>query len=245
MGFEGPSYQIGKLAGQNGWHPDRPTTVSAQVQSVQARSGSQAVELNSAITNNLFYPKIDYEPPVGELVLVECDIARSISATASFGYLIEVFGTNGAKIARAGLGVSEGQIRAVRTLALGTAPVNTTIFAPLQWAHFEMRLNFAVHTWDLFVDGALAAGALPMLNQTAKGIADADLQVATFNASTDTGYFDNYVVRTVPAPGGGGIALALIGGFAAARRRRAERARSRRTITPGCESRPWERRPRR
>ena len=217
-GFEPPAYQAGKLRGQNNWIEQRARAHAGQVASSVVRSGVQAVELNSNITNNSYYPKLEYTPLAGEIVQVECDIARTISTTPSFGFLIDVYGTNGLRVARAGLGTSDGQIRAVRTLATGTSPVNGTIFAPLQWAHFEMRLNFAAHTWDVLVDGVLAAGGMPMLNQSALGIADADLQVATFNASTDAGYFDNYVVRAIPAPGA--IALALLGGLIAARRRR-------------------------
>ena len=59
---------------------------------------------------------------------------------------------------------------------------------------------------------------MPMNNVFAPGIMSADVQVASFLASTDTGYFDNYVVRTTPAPGA--IVLVAIGVIVAARRKR-------------------------
>lgn len=218
-GFEAPYYTFGKLAGQNDWYADHVTANTATVQSAVARSGTQAVRVASDVTNNRFYPKIDYVPGMGEIISIECDIARTLGGTSpSFGYLVDVYGTDGLRVARAGLGRDAGQIRAIRTLPTGTGPANAVVYSPLDWVHFEMQLNFASHTWALFIDGAPAGTGLPMLNAFAPGLGSADLQIATFNSSADEGYFDNYTVRTVPAPGA--IVLVAIGLAVAARRKR-------------------------
>lgn len=217
-GFEPPQYEIGKLAGQNGWFQKSNTPSTAAVQADFARSGSQAIRLSSAIGQNEFFPPVNLVPAAGDLIVVECDIARTASSTPSFGYLIDVIGSDGQRVARAGLGRDGTNIRAVRTVPTGTAPANGIVYAPMQWVHFEMQLNFSNHTWGLMIDGVPSGTAMPMVNVFAPGMSHADLQVASFLASTDEGYVDNYVVRTVPAPGA--IVLVAIGVVVAARRKR-------------------------
>lgn len=217
-GFEPPLYEEGKLAGQNGWVQRNNTSTTAEVQRDFVQSGSQALRLRSAIGQNEFFPNLNFVPTMGDVVVVECDIARTASSTPSFGYFIDVYGSDGQRVARAGLGRDGTNIRAVRTLPTGTAPANSIVYAPMQWVHFEMQLNFANHTWAMLIDGVPSGSGLPMINVFAPGIMSADLQVSSFLASTDTGWFDNYVVRTVPAPGA--IVLVAIGVLVAARRKR-------------------------
>ena len=217
-GFEPPRYEEGKLVGQNGWVQKNNTSSTAEVQKDFVRSGSQALRLKSAIGQNHFFPPVNFVPAMGDLIVVECDIARTASSTPSFGYFIDVIGTDGQRVARAGLGRDGTNIRAIRTLPTGNSPANGIVYAPMQWVHFEIQLNFSNHTWELLIDGVPSGSGLPMNNVFAPGIMSADVQVASFLASTDTGYFDNYVVRTVPAPGA--IVLVAIGVIVAARRKR-------------------------
>lgn len=218
-GFEAPYYSTGKLAGQDGWYADHVTANTAMVQTAVASSGLQAVRVVSDVTNNRFFPKIDYVPGVGELLSIECDIARTTGGMSpSFGYLIDVYGLDGQRVARAGLGRDGNTIRAVRTLVTGTAPANPIVYAPMQWVHFEMQLNFTNHTWALLIDGVPTGTGLAMTSVFSPGMSHADVQVATFNTSADEGYFDNYRVRTIPEPGA--IVLVGIGVAVAARRKR-------------------------
>lgn len=219
-GFEPPQYAGGKLVGQQTWSMRTMTPDTARVQGDVCRSGEGAVRLTSAITNNAFFPPVNFVPRMGETVVVECDIARTVGGTPSFGYLIDVYGLDGARVARAGLGRDGMNIRAVRTTATGTSAANGVVYGSGQWVHFELRLDFGAHTWGLEIDGAPSGGPMPMLSVFSDGMSHADLQVATFNSSADAGYFDNYVVRTVPVPATGiGVVVGVV--VMGGRRRRA------------------------
>ena len=137
-GFEPPRYEEGKLVGQNGWVQKNNTSSTAEVQKDFVRSGSQALRLKSAIGQNHFFPPVNFVPAMGDLIVVECDIARTASSTPSFGYFIDVIGTDGQRVARAGLGRDGTNIRAIRTLPTGNSPANGIVYAPMQWVHFEI-----------------------------------------------------------------------------------------------------------
>jgi hypothetical protein len=221
-GFESPAYSAGNLAGQNvsnPWLQDHGVTAPAQVQTAVVQSGLQAVSMSStADSTNWLFPNLSYTPASGEVVQISVDIARTLGTTTSFGYLIDVYGTNGARVARFGLGNSAGSVRSVLTLSSGNFLADTTLYGQNQWVHFDAFLDFTSHTWNLLIDGAPVAAGLPMINAAATGIGDADLQMSTAVGANDIGYFDNYVVQAIPAPGA--AALLGRGGLAVSRRRR-------------------------
>ena len=227
-GFEAPAYATGQLVGQNGWLSDSAAPASialATVQTTTVAAGSQAVRIGGGVATNWFFPDLSYTPAAGEIISVRADIARTLgaaAATTSFGYLLDIYGTNGARIARAGLGNSGGAVRALVTApnALGAAAntlANTTVYNSLQFVNFEILLNFTAKTFELKIDGT-SAGNFGFLNNAATAIGDADLQVSTVTGATDAGFFDNYVVSVIPTPGA--AALLGMGGLAALRRRR-------------------------
>lgn len=223
-GFEAPGFTVGALVGQQGFVNDVPAAVTAgTIQNTLANGGTQAVRLAGGIGTNWFYPSLNYTPAAGEIISVRVDIARTLSATSSFGYLLDIFGTNGSRVARAGLAANGGTIRAIVTTLnnAGTATnflASDTVYGQNQWVSFDVRLNFATRTFNLIVDGSTVATNLPMVNGTATGLGDADLQVSTVAGASDFGYFDNYSVSVIPTPGS--AALLGLGGLAALRRRR-------------------------
>lgn len=224
-GFEAPGFTVGALAGQQGFISDNPAASAAgNVQNTFANGGSQAVRLDGGIGTNWFYPALNYTPNAGEIISVRADIARTLGAnTSSFGFLLDIYGNNGARIARAGLGTSGGAVRALVT-TLNTAGAaanflaNSTVYGQNQWVNFDIQLNFTTRTFDLIIDGVTAGTNLPMTNNAATGLADADLQVSTAAGATDAGFFDNYSVSVIPTPSS--AALLGLGGLAALRRRR-------------------------
>lgn len=226
-GFEASAYTVGQLAGQNGWLSDvAAATPVGTIQTTTVAAGSQAVRVGGGVATNWFYPDISYTPAAGEIISVKADIARTLgaaAATTSFGYLLDVYSTSGARIARAGLGNSAGAIRAIVTSlnAVGTPATslaNTTLYNSLQFVNFEILLNFTARTFELKIDGTSVGAAFPFLSNTATGLGDGDLQVSTVSGATDAGFFDNYVVSVVPTPGA--AAVLGMGSLVALRRRR-------------------------
>lgn len=226
-GFE--AYAPGALPGQNGWTSDTSSTNAVGNFGV---GGSQGVRLTGGATN-WFYPSLNYTPTAGQIIVVECDIARTLfSSTASFGYAIDLYSPT-TRFARFGLVNNGGVVQAfvtsrftagvpnpagtVGNLAFGPA------FAQNEFVHFEARLNFTTQSFDVLVNGAPFAN-LPFTS-VASGIADADLQVSSTAGQTDVGFFDNYrvsVVTAVPEPATVASGLGALGlaGFAFVRRRR-------------------------
>lgn len=226
-GFESPTYAVGQLAGQNGWLSDVAAATSVgTIQTTTVAAGSQAVRVGGGVATNWFYPDISYTPAAGEIISVKADIARTLSsagAASSFGFLLDVYSTAGARIARAGLGSSAGAIRAVVTSlnsagTPATTLANTTLYNSLQFVNFEILLNFTARTFELKVDGTSVGAAFPFLSNTATALGDGDLQVSTVAGANDAGFFDNYVVSVIPTPGA--AAVLGMGGLVALRRRR-------------------------
>lgn len=228
-GFEAPFYSQGLLDGQNGWRSDStvPSFVAAGVvQSAVVASGGQAVQLRGGVGNNWFFPPINYTPTAGQIISVRADIARTLggsTASNSFGYMLDLYGTNGARLASAGLINFNGTIRALATTlddtgGLAALLATPTVYNQRQFVSFEMLLNFSTRTFDLRIDGALALRNLRMYSSTATGLADADLQVQSDIRGTDSGYFDNYIVSVIPTPAS--VAVLGLGGLSVLRRRR-------------------------
>lgn len=220
QGFEAPFYTTGNLVGQNGWLLDNTPPGPFTVQNTFAQSGTQAVRATGGGGTNWTFPDLSYTPAPGEIVVIHADLARTVSATASFGFLIDVYSPTG-RIARAGLGANAGQIvPLVTTLNATGVPanflVNNDVYQPSQWVSFDISLNFAAQTFDVAVNGVTALTSLPFVG-AGTSLADADFQVSTAAGATDVGYLDNYSVQTVPTPGA--LALLGLGGLAARRRR--------------------------
>lgn len=226
-GFE--SYAPGALPGQNGWTSD---ISSAHAIGAFGVGGSQGLRLTGGATN-WFYPALNYTPAAGQIIVVECDIARTLfSATGSFGYAVDIYSPTG-RFARFGLAASAGQVvpfvtsrftagnpdpgGTVSNVVVGGA-VGQNVFV-----HFEARLNFTTQSFELLVNN-VSLGNLPFTS-AATSLADVDLQVSSASGQTDFGFFDNYrvtVVTAVPEPAtvAGGLGALGLAGCAFVRRRR-------------------------
>lgn len=243
-GFEaGAGYSVGALtgtaagtAGQNGWVREVANTAIFNVQNTVAAGGAgQAVQVNSGATN-WAYPVLNYTPAAGDIVRIQADIARTVSATTpSFGYGIDVYSIAGARTTRFGLAVDgTGAIRTYVTAPFNTTTsqfqagqpvanvlVGTTTFAANAFVSFDAQLNYATRTFNLLVNGA-SVGSIPFADAAATTLADADFQVSSNATAIDTGYLDNYRVTVVPVPEPASCALAAFAatGVATLRRRR-------------------------
>lgn len=213
-GFEAPGYTLGNLEGQNGWNKSLSSGSNAVVQSSVASDGTQAIRINSNGGMNWYSPEINYTPGAAEILSVRADIARTVGPSAgltSFGYFVDAYSPTGVRIARVGLGLDGTSIRPVLSSrftgglpdAAGT-PGNMAfgpVVSPLQFVSFELQMNFQTKTFDVWMDYVLVQANLPFVDQSATTLTSADLQISTNGNITDAGYFDNYAVAVVPAPG--------------------------------------------
>lgn len=203
-GFQ--AYATGPLNGQNGWAADNPPG-TAEVGAFGV-GGSTGVRATGGATN-WFYPTLNFTPTAGQVIVIECDIARTLfSATGSFGYAIDLYSPTG-RIGRFGLAANNGNIQPFITSkftagqpdpngAVGNVVVGSAVAANT-FVHFEARLDFSAQSFRLLINNVDLGVNLPFTT-TATTLADADIQVSSATGQTDFGYFDNYRVSVIPEP---------------------------------------------
>ena len=225
-GFE--AYNLGGLVGQTGggtvaWTDFNPTTGSRfLVQSAVTNGGNRAVSATSTNAIAAFVaPVLNYTPTTGEIVVIEVDIARTISGSAqvpsSNGFGIDVYDPAGNRTLGFGLGVSANNAAIVPFLTVfaagnadgATSAINLAV-AQNQFVRFRAELNYATDLFQLFVNDVDVGGVHRFVN-LASALGDADLQHDPVVGAADIGYFDNYRISTVPEPSFsiGCIALSL------------------------------------
>jgi hypothetical protein len=230
QGFEGPSYALGNLSGQNGWtYQGSPT--AGVVQNTTASSGTQAVQLSGA-TTTWAWPNLGYTPAASEIVRVSFDVRwGAFAAVNNFGYFVDVYNAEaGDRVARAGLvrtgtSTAPGSVQGGITIG-GAAPGTYLVGSPLAnntWYNFVMDLDFAADTFSVSINGTSVAANAPFV-ASAIGIGDADIQISAVAASGDVGFIDNYLVKTVVVPEPSSFALLALGGMAGIWFRRAKTA---------------------
>ena len=131
------------------------------------------------------------------------------SATASPVFAIDVYDSNVYRTTRFGLYADAGTIR-----EFVSAPYNpaTSAFdpnsptkivelgspvSPNTFASFDALLDYTTKTLSLTIDGTNYGTAIPFVEPTSVDLAAATLEIGTFDAATDSGYFDNYLVSTL------------------------------------------------
>lgn len=226
-GFEG--FANGNISGQFGFATD----LSTPAFNVVGSTGSKYVQANGGVSGgNWSYPSLNYVPG-SNIVRITCDIARTVSTTASFGWYIDVYNTGNlsafARTTRFGLGVSAGQVRAVVTSRFLSGQFNpagavtnvlvTNALTAGAFYRFVADLDYTTKKMKLTINGTDIAGgfAIPFADLNASDLGDADLYVSSTTGATDIGAFDNYKVEAVPEP----ASMAALGlGVAALIRRR-------------------------
>jgi hypothetical protein len=218
-GFEAPTFTAGTSpVGQdasNPWIGFGGTPNAYSVESSMVASGSQAIQGTGGGLNDGSYafPELDYTPGANERVRIQVDMARSLTTivdNSSPVYAIDIYDQDVDRTSRFGLQENGGQIRTFVSAPINGSgqvdPTGTGIasqyygpsIAQNTFVHFDFTLDFADKTVDMSVNGTLLAAGLPFLAPSATTLSAAALQIGTFSNSADNGYFDNYVVSSVP-----------------------------------------------
>lgn len=194
-GFE--SYNLGALKGQNGWQVDG--TGNYVVANGVGVGGSRGVSVGGGVTD-WAYPNLNFTPTAGQIIVVEADLARTLSGTTpSFAYGIDFYTPEFLRITRFGLVADSGVIRPFYTGSGGTIFIGPSSVSANSFQSFRAELNFATDTMNLFINGTNAASNVALL-LNATTLLDADFQVSSNAAATDSGFLDNYRVTAVPEP---------------------------------------------
>ncbi len=194
-GFE--SYNLGALKGQNGWQVDG--NVNYAVADGVGFGGSRGVTVGGGVTD-WAYPTLNFTPTANQIIVVEADLARTLSgATPSFAYAIDFYTPEFTRITRFGLVADSGVIRPFYSGLAGTIFIGPSSVSANSFQSFRAELNFSTDTMNLFLNGTNAANNVALL-LNATTLLDADFQVSSNAAATDTGFLDNYRVTAVPEP---------------------------------------------
>ncbi len=217
-GFEPPTYSLGSLVGQDGWF----NTSVGVVQQTTKFAGLQAVRhdatgltgQNSA--RHLFtYSSVGNPEPVVRFSM-QAMIANN--ATQSRWTIMSVFSP--------GFNQSQILVFANGTVELRAGTSSTTVLIPIAydvWNRFELEIDLNSQLAAGSYNG-LSLGQKPLLTSGVTTINQVGFGVNSL-PGTDTGYFDNLRIVSVPEPSS--VLLVIFGTAVSFMRRR--RARSRNT----------------
>lgn len=216
-----------------------PTGNRFTVQSAITNGGDRAVSVSASDEVAAFVaPAVNFTPSVGESVIIEVDIARTIALIpiqpSSNGFNVDVYNPGGGRILGFGLQVNatnngveafvtrgDGSLFGVsEVLSLAVAEVNAAT-KRTEFISFRAELNFDADTFTLLasgINGTVDTGVLQFVNDSTT-LGDADLQHDSVVNAQDVGYFDNYSISTVPEPGAMSMGCFVLAGMLFRRRR--------------------------
>ncbi len=227
-GFEAPAYSLGQLVGQSTTAPPSaqwtdllsPTGNTFMVQNTKTNGGSQAVSVSSTSQQSTYVaPLVNYTPIANELVVIEVDIARTISSQAflpsSYSYAVEAYDQAGFSSIRFGLRANltnngiEAFVARQDPAGAGIEELLDVQVAQNQWVRFRAELNYQTDSFRLLVDGIERVASLGFIT-AATNLGDVDLNHNTTVGAVDVGYFDNYRISTVAVPEPGLLAWSTL-----------------------------------
>jgi len=178
--------------------PDSNTFVQSPVINMPGTSG--------LIASNKAYVSIKWDMRV-------VDAPDSADDSTYIG--LDVYDASGNAITTVGREVIGGT---PALIGLNDSGVDFTVldFAPASdlWASYELKLDFVLQKYQLFVDNVAAGSARPFVPGAEDSL---DINFTDVGRGLDTAYFDNFSVTAVPEPSA--LAGALVLGMVARRRK--------------------------
>jgi hypothetical protein len=225
--WEAPTWNVGAVAGQNGWTNFNSTAghqvVTASSASILAHSG---VNVERSLTNsaNGFERDAYLDVTAGWAsrtdgstleVTLWIYLPSPTLAPATGLHGVDVFSTMGVPGA---FFVSAADGSVVATNASSNLVSTGATIARDTWTKFDYFLNFTDGTTALYINDAYVYGG-GFDNVTHTNVTDADIANISVGTGGSTAFTDDFSVRVIPGPAT--LALAGLGGLAMARRRRA------------------------
>lgn len=182
-GFESPTFTLGSVAGQDGWRVVLGEEAHAVVQATEVAQGQQAVQLTNTGERVLIRKGATVKENAFVDVMLFTPTADQIQTNASILFR----GRDANNKAGLYLSVSLNAGGAVNNVPAG--PNNR--YTPGAWNRFTVYLDLDRNTWDLYVNGKLAASGLP------------------FTGNADVASFSSFDVDWTSKPGASGFGLGV------------------------------------
>lgn len=226
FGFESPAYDLGALAGQNGWR--HYGNGAATVQNSVVESGDRALALSAhSIVGFGAYTSWGYIPDSAQIVRVTFGLrpGSPMASTNDFGFFFDASSTSShAWIGGIGIVKSNDVLYGVASTGYGDRIGDYFVasgLSPNTWYDLQMDIKVTSQAFDFYINGTLVGGNLPFKNPSTN-ITSGLLSVQSVGSgfvNSDSpdfglGYFDNYKVVAITVPEPGAISLAVLAGMA-------------------------------
>ena len=222
-GFEAPTYQIGTLAGQDGWAVSSSVTPTDLVESNVVRSGTQAAQLDTSGVQ-------------GDQVLMNRALAVTVPAADTVTIQGDFFLTSSASETDWAFGFTNASNNLAGALYFETngfyvySATGYSAFLPGlvrdQWNTIDLVLDLSDSTFSVS-DNGVSLGSNYSVNLPQDELQNLIVgSLSTFNTGNDSMYFDNLSVTAVaPEPNTFGFLSLIALATAIFLRRRSDRQR--------------------
>lgn len=231
--FEDPPFVPGDLVAQDNWSAVATIDSPATVQTTIVSTGSQAVELErgSGVGTQAdanYLRNLSPETFIDKVKVTWDMYVVSGGAPLPFGpfFGMDNFTSPGPtkRVGFAGQDAATGEVL-FSTPGTGLIAVDDDVISLDEWHTWEMLMDFTTGSFDVTVDAGLVLDDIDFADPTVLISDFSAAALTTFSGSDDptsndaggTGYFDNYIVMTLPEPAS--LLLLTIPALLALRRR--------------------------
>ncbi len=195
-GFENPPFTVGALAGQDSWNvfSAGSTPGAVTIESGFAKSGSQAMEINTAMASGQTGGyRLDPSSAGDTIVQMQADVYLA-SSTVESGWQFAALTPSLTFIGGFNV-LIDGTLQLITSGFPITAPVVTRN----AWNHYEVDYDFTTQTFNVLINQQAVASNVAFIAPASVfsvGIFD------TFNVAegNDIGYLDNYSITGLAVP---------------------------------------------
>jgi len=199
-GFESPTFTVGPLAGQDSWSvfSGGGTPNAVTVETAVVDSGSQAVEVNTALASGQTGPyRFDQSPASDTIVTMQANVLLTSSSVETAWQFAGI--TPSGEFMGGFNPLPDGQLQIITA---GFPVTTASVITRDTWNQWAVVYNFTTQTFDILINNTLVASNEPFFTGSSafgEGLFD------TFNGQggptgNDIGYLDNYSITGAAVP---------------------------------------------
>lgn len=212
-GFE-TGFVLGSLQGQQDWVTVGNGGGTATIQGSVTQSGSRAVRVDRGANSDDYWAVQvgNMSLPTNRYILIDWDMnvpaTGAASATGPFFGVTTFDDTTSVKaLGSLGVDATTGDILYQEQTTGGVLTETGMMVNPGQWYHFQIRLDFFLNEYQVFLDfSSTPLATSGFVDGPTDVFTDADITAITAALDGDsqiqmgTAYFDNFLVRNVDQP---------------------------------------------